>query len=283
MGNFKFILIFILLWAIPIESISQDYTIQNTSSGYLNAWSDLMPQGHPQASQHFFGELDQFVLRLRDKRYRYKDQERFLEYVYYKVHQKYLRGYQSPSTLSDLIARKKYDCITGTALYGIILEKLGFDYTITETTYHVYLTLTVDNKLVLMESTDPLNGYMVDTEMIRAKIDSYNQDQGGEAWNNRDYYRPFHQVSNEIDLIKLAGLQYFNQAAAAYNEHDLKQALRHLSMALELYPCARLQEMMVVMLNTLEHDQQIDPMFKQEFMSKYGHLRHSVITAQLEK
>ena len=275
MWKLKAILFFVLLWAVPLKTNSQDTPFK--------VWLDQIPESQEKSAEDFFSELDHLISDFHAKRHRYKDQSRFVQRVFYKVHRKYLRRYSSPSTLSDLVENGNYDCITGTALYAMIFDKLGLDYTIVENTYHVYLKLDFGNKLVLVEPTNPLEGFIADPEMIKATLKSYREDLAGQAWWNQEYYRPYHEVDNEIDLVKLAGLQYFNMAAEAYNQRNLRLALANLSTALELYPSTRLKEMMVLMLNTLEQDQTIDPFLKQDYMSRYGHLRSSIITTRIEK
>jgi hypothetical protein len=210
---------------------------------------------------------------------RYKEQTDFLKHVYFKTHRKYLRNYRSPSTMSNLFENGIYDCLTGTALYSIIFEELGIEYDIVETTYHVYLIAHADNEEVLIESTSPLNGFISDRVAINAALKSYQQDQGGVVWAEQNYYQPSQQVNNKVTLTELAGLQCYNQAVAAFNRQDLELALSNLSGALQYYPSHRLKEMMVVMLNTLDQDDNIDPLVKHKYLSKYAHLRHSNITA----
>jgi hypothetical protein len=275
MWNLKAILFFILLWAVPVKTNSQDAPFK--------VWLDQIPESQEKSAEDFFSELDHLVEDFRTKRHRYQDQSRLVQRIFYKVHRKYLRRYSTPSTLTDLVEDGYYDCITGTALYAIIFDKLGLDYTIVENTYHVFLKLDFGNKMVLVEPTNPLGGFIADPEMIKTTLKSYREDLAGQEWRNQEYYRPYHEVDNEINLVNLAGLQYFNMAAKAYNQRNLRIALTHLSTALELYPSTRLKEMMVLMLNTMEQDPSTDPFLKQDYMSRYGHLRYSIITAQIEK
>jgi len=249
------------------------------SADYFQAWFDHQGENELESNKYLLHELNEFIKDLDKQRHRYKDQTRFLEYVYYKVHRTYLHQYQSPSPLKDLFEDRKYDCLTGTALYSIILEKLGVSYDIFETTYHIYITLNINDKKVLIESTSPLDGFIVDEKMVTAALQHYQQDDESGIWANKEYYQPLHSVNNRINLTELAGLQYFNQAVAAYNQRHLELALKDLSKALEYYPSHRLKEMMVVMLNTLEGDEKIDPLIKQEYLSRYSDLRGSIITA----
>ncbi|MDH3710358.1 MAG: hypothetical protein OER04_10745 [Cyclobacteriaceae bacterium] len=89
-------------------------------------------------------EFAVFVSKLEDRRSRYSNELDFLSYLYYKVHRKYLHRYHTPVSMNALFEKGRYCCLTGTALYALLFESLGMEYQIVETTYHIYLTLTVD-------------------------------------------------------------------------------------------------------------------------------------------
>lgn len=272
-----------LLLAFPVNTISQNSYIPVVSANNHSAWFENLKENEPGLSMRFVNDLNKFTNLLDKKSHRYKDRLDFLRYVYFKVHRKYLGRYQSPATFRELMENKKYDCLTGTALYAIVFEKLGVSPDIVETTYHVYLTLNVDGSMVLIESTSPLGGFITDGELINQALQQYQQDSGGENWSYQDYYQPAQTVNNKITLRELAGLQYFNQAVADYNDKKLSSALKQLATALSYYPSDRLKEMMGVMLNTLSQETDIDPDLKQEYLSRYGHLRYSLITAHQQK
>jgi len=276
----KNILIIYLLWIIPINSSSQDYQVIRSSAEQLDGWFYPEKSNLPTITD-YLENLDRFVDELSSKRHRYKNEIQFLEYVYYKVHRKYLRNYSTPSTLLDLIEKKQYDCLTGTALYALIFERLGIDYSIVETTYHIYLTIQDDEKLVVVESTNPIDGFIFNPELVREAIEKYRQGPSSSTWNNQDYY-PSQEVNNQVTFKQLAGLQYYNQAVKYYNQQNLMPAIKDMAKALDFYPSSRLKEMMVVMLNTLEHED-VDPLFKQEYLLKFGSLRNSIIIAYQKK
>jgi len=272
----KILLVLVLLWSIPVCTNSQDLYTPGSSTHQYAIWFNNLPA---RSVEYYLQDLYKFIHQLETKQPRFKDQTDFLRYVYYKVHRKYLREYRSPSTMADLFEDGTYDCLTGTALYAIILEKLGIDHSIVETTFHVFLTASIDNRMVLIESTSPLDGFIADSELINTTLVSYRQDHENKVWARQDYYKPLQPVHNRVSITELAGLQFYNQAVAAYNSHDLESALLNLSNALKYYPSPRLKEMMVVMLNTLDQEDNIDPLIKDEYLSRYRHLRHPTITA----
>lgn len=224
-------------------------------------------------------ELLRLCESLNGKKHRYKNQASFWRHVYYKVHRKFLRNYQSPATLTEVLNNGTYDCLSGTALYALIFDQLGADYRIVETNYHIYLELTVKGEIILVESTNPLGGFVTDEILVENLKEDYLNNSGSNGWENKDYYKSQPVINKCIGLRELAGLQYFNLAVEAYNNRDLPGALALQDRALSLYPSVRLEEMMAVMLKTMESDATFDLVLKQQYLSKYDHLRHTIIVA----
>ncbi len=223
-------------------------------------------------------EFDAFIEKLNHRRTKYENQTDFLGYLYYKVHRKYLRHYRTPVSLNDLFEKKSYDCLTGTALYALIFEALGLEYQIVETTYHIYMTLTVEGQPVLIESTNPLQGFVTDPDEIalltQAFVHEYTQEQ------TQDHYQFTQPVKEIINLKQLTGLHYYNLALQSYNRKELEPAIALIEQALYRYSSPRVQETMRVMLNTLRGETGIDPFFKDYYLAKYYYLYSGEVAFQ---
>jgi hypothetical protein len=260
----------LLLFALP--GIGQPLA---TTLPYTDHFELLVPSPDLEIKS----QLLQLCESLNSKKHRYKNQTSFWRHVYYKVHRKYLRNYQSPATLNEVLKNGTYDCLAGTALYALIFDQLGADYRIVETSYHIYLELTVNGKVILVESTNPLGGFVTDEILVENLKQDYLNNTESNGWGNKDFYRSQPVFNKSISLKELAGLQYFNLAVEAYNNRDLPNALALQDRALRLYPSIRLEEMMAVMLKTMESDPTFDLVLKQQYLSKYDHLRHTIVVA----
>lgn len=171
---------------------------------------------------------------------------RWLEKSFYFVHRKKLHWYTNYVDLAQLFASGQYDCVTGTALYALIFEELGVDYTIHEFDYHVFLIARVGADSALIESTDALNGFVHDVREISRRMELYGNGYSPEMpattpVGNRSATASYH-VNNRISLYELAGLQYFNLAVKAFNENKLDEASRLIQQAWQLYPSYRIRE-----------------------------------------
>ena len=180
-------------------------------------------------------ELDAFVAQLRHKREKYRSEQRFLSYFFYKVHRRFLKRYQSHTTMRDLLEDGHYDCVTGSALYALLLDALDIPYQVHEFPYHVYLTVTPkDQDTIMIESTDPQYGLVIDTDEQAKRYRHYRQVSDTDAYYQYDF-----TIQEDIGLTELAGLSYFNEAVEYYNKRELQQAKRLLQQATRLYASPR--------------------------------------------
>lgn len=207
-----------------------------------------------------------FVKKL-GKKQNGKDTEKFLKYAFYKTHRKFLKHYNQYSSLQTTFAKGNYDCLSGTALYVLLLEELGYTYEIKETDYHIYILVTAkvgDNGNYypfLFESTDPLSGFVSDEKDILKRRDYYLNpalvDEGMKGISDKNWeYQFSRSVDNSINKIELAGLQYYNIGIAQYNRYEFKEAIKSLQKALFFYDSPRIKEFLNLTVSVaLESDE----------------------------
>lgn len=173
-----------------------------------------------------------------------KDQSRFIKRLFYKIQRDHLLNYSHNAQLDDLfIGQKEYDCVTGTALYALVLNSLSIDFSIKETDFHVYLLVHLSGKDILLEPTDPIYGFIDNPIVISERIRAYRN---GEAFGSSENELLVNSKSNAfqisffrdrvISLNQLAGLQYYNSATHAFNNGNHEDAIGLIEIALSLYP-----------------------------------------------
>lgn len=164
----------------------------------------------------------------------------WLERVFYLVHRKELKSYENLTSLSKTLLENKYDCVTGTALLSLILTDLGISHKILEFPYHVSLLTEINKRFYLLESTDPINGFISDQDEIKNVIEFYltkDDVKGG--------------IVKPINIIQLAGLQQYNLAVKAFKSDDFESAYDFTLAAEELYPCGRIESLKIKTLGKL--------------------------------
>lgn len=171
----------------------------------------------------------------------------FLEKVFYTVHRKKLGWYQNYVSFSEIFESKRYDCLTGTALYSLILDHFQIEHKLYEFDYHVLLIAKTDEGSFLFEATDPINGFVTDQQEIARRIAVYavGADPNRKLkpiGNALDYTHSSH-INNQISFSDLAGLQYYNLAIEAFNAGAFSKANLLIRKACSLYPAERIRTM----------------------------------------
>lgn len=239
---------FFTLYTIVSYATEEEYASDETKLGLFirSEFDDLDPE------QLAIYERDYVLLinRFREKRKVLKSDALFLKHVFYTVHRKMLGEYEQYVTFSEIFKKtRKYDCVTGTALYALILDDLGVQYQIHETDYHVYLTAHVNSKEYLFESTDPLNGFAWDPTEIEERRDFVNKESirinttlemEGVTSNQPDLQSPAY-IDNVVNLRQLAGLHYYNQALKNFNKEAYQEAYKMIIIAQGIYPTQRIK------------------------------------------
>lgn len=185
-------------------------------------------------------ELTAFIRKFKKKQQRYSEKG-LLQKLYFAVHRTFLKEYQPYRNFYALISEGTYNCLTATALYGYLLDQMGFSYQVYETDYHIFLQVyTSGGESILIESTDPLYGFVEGKEQMVERLKQIKQDALPNATAKRTPYHDFDlNILREISLAQLAGLQYFNQAAALYNSQRIADAETALGKGRLLYQAER--------------------------------------------
>lgn len=181
----------------------------------------------------YLSDFNTHLEKLRKKTDQSSSQQT-LEKIFYFNHRRKLNWYNNNVIFSDLFDNGRYDCLTGTAFYAATLNSLNITYDIYEFNYHVFLVAYCDEGPVLIEPTDPLEGFVTDLKEIEKRIDSFGHSEGMTA--------NLEGVSNIITLNDLAGLQYYNLGIQSFNEGQYDQAFTYIQKANFLYPSKRIKE-----------------------------------------
>lgn len=193
-----------------------------------------------------------FIDQLEKKRPAFKNERDFLQFLFYKTHQKFLKRYEAYTSFSDLVARGHYDCLTGTALYTLLLDHFQIEYTSIETNYHIFILAKVGGHPILLEATDPLNGFTVNEKEINTKLESYRhssvQRMGSD---NQLQYEFSFNIWEPVSSEELTGLLYFNQAIKYYNLHELEATTSNLIQAALYRPSERIEEFATLVIATV--------------------------------
>ncbi|MFN3996210.1 hypothetical protein [Algoriphagus sp.] len=170
----------------------------------------------------------------------------FLRQIFERTHHKLLKKYEIHSSFNSMLTEGKFDCVSGTAALGLLLERYGYDFEIIETDHHVFILVSLGDQKVILESTFPIGGMIFSPAEVRkyldsykpaefAQLKSYNQSLAGTEIEFND-----NSIFKKVTLRQLAGLQYYNDAIVHFNSASFIEAVNQLSKAYLLYPSDRI-------------------------------------------
>ncbi|MBK6266171.1 hypothetical protein JKA74_14090 [Marivirga sp. S37H4] len=173
--------------------------------------------------------------------------EYFLDFLFYKTHNTLLKNYGKHSDFGKMLETGDYDCVSGSLAYSLILTYFNIDHSIIETDYHVFIVARIDGKDFILESTDPLNGFIKDENAVIQYIAKFKPDPltkviqntieiGAESYLTTET----NTIFKKINIKQLSGLQYYNHGIYAIKEQNYPLAKAKISQALALYPSERI-------------------------------------------
>jgi len=178
--------------------------------------------------------------------------EKHLAKVFRKVHANYLKKYEAYAGLDKLFENGTYDCLTATALFSEVLSGLDYSFRIIETNYHIFILVTTQEQVVLMETTDRARGFVTDEKEIAKRTAGYRTNDLVNKTSGETYqYRYRCNLYQEVSVDHLSGLLVFNQAVKSYNTGDWLASARSLEVAHGLYATGRCYELSDILVKTL--------------------------------
>jgi tetratricopeptide (TPR) repeat protein len=256
---------------IPFFVFGQEWRIANSGDKgldqYLGDFSEV--DGSEIRAQDFL----KFVERLDDKGEE-KNTLKFCRTLFQKTRQEFLRSYTQYASFGETLSKGKYNCLTGTALYAMLLERFNIRYTIIETNYHIFLLADTDEGRALFEATDPLHGFVTNPDEIEKRIQQYKQNviQPPAAGGNKKYYEYNVSLYQQVSLDQMSGLLHYNLSIESYNQQDFKEAINHLDKAMALYSSPRIAEFSaILLLSVLES--KLDESVKESYLKRIQAIR----------
>jgi hypothetical protein len=177
-----------------------------------------------------FSAFKHFITHLEESRGK-KSELDFAKNIFNRTHRNFLNRYKINSSFGDLLYTGNFDCVSGTALLSVIYEQLGFNAKIIETPFHVFLELHIEGKKVIIESTDPQNGFIYQSQKQEIFYKGLEKNakmlMTKQEWNLNpgDFYK-------ELNKKELALLQWYNEAIESYNTGNFVEAFDAMGLIL---------------------------------------------------
>lgn len=283
----KTIILIAYLSCISMACFGQTgYQIEDTDAYPTHPLEDFLITAKKSAdvslNTEFIKAFDKIIQKLEGVRARKKSDRAFLRSIFYKVHQNSLIKYDRQATMDETLLTGNFGCLSGTALYALILDHFNYQYEIIELPNHVFIQLQVDGQNMLIESTNPEAGLIkLNKELVAAMEQKVFDPRNIEVLTavgdgSEDEWDMF-EGRNRITLRELAGLQYFNEAVRLYIQKDYTKSMDMIDEAYVRYPSKRNEKLMQLVINKiLKYD-----LIKEELKNKY--LKQYIKRVKLDK
>ena len=202
----------------------------------------------PQATLLAKSRIDGFIQNLKSSNS--SSDIALLKRVFHRTQKEFLRQYTSYADFSEIFDSGRYDCLTATSLFSVVLSELNVEYTIVETNYHIFLLVNTSKGEVLLETTDRFNGFVRNEKEISQRIGRYRQGLTAAA-DTQNSYRYHCDLYREVNPGQLPGLLYYNQAVKAYNAGRLGTCGELLLKAKSIYNTPRINEFVSIFLKSV--------------------------------
>src|SRR5688572_28329423 len=189
----------VLFYLLPILVLVQGSRSMAQAPSRVSQYINLYVSSDGAYGTSSAGVFLNFVQKLETKKDRRSDIQ-FLNQVFVKTHQRFLKNFNPYAAFGQTLDNGTYNCLTGTALYALILDHFGYRYQIIETNYHIFLVTETDEGKILFEATDPSGGFVSDAAAIEKRIASYRQNELKEAQKGKTYYRHNFELYNVVNL-----------------------------------------------------------------------------------
>lgn len=232
------------------------------------ALRDLMATSSPQQIQVAEARIRNFVLHL-DARKSSSDVT-FLKKIFRQTQKAFLNNYATYSDFSEIFSTGKYDCLTATSLFSVVLDQLDFSYNVIETNYHIFVLVKTANGEVLLETTDRFGGFVRDRQEIEKRIGSYRENLVKTIGDRKNLLYTFN-LYREVNPTQLPGLLYYNQAVKAFNAGSLELCADLLVKAKSIYDTPRISEFRPVLMQSVL-ESKLDVQVKQRILNQIRNL-----------
>ena len=227
----------IVFWIAPLIGFCQNELLNDL----LSTSSTGTHEGPQKIREH--------VNYLRSKES--KKEITFLHRIFWSTQKRFLKTYSPYEAFGELFTSGKYDCLTATSLYSLLLTEFNFDFKIIETNYHIFIVVHTSSGDVLLETTDRYNGFVEDKKQIESRIGVYKENLIASANSNSTYYAYSFDLYKKVSPFQLTGLLHFNQAVNAFNKREWLACANELALSESKYESPRVKELATLLVQSV--------------------------------
>ncbi|HER39973.1 MAG TPA: hypothetical protein ENO10_02005 [Salinimicrobium catena] len=192
---------------------------------------------------HRFREsIREFVSTVPEKEEKDRREVKRIKKIYGEAHEKFFRKYKDVAFFPELVKDGVYNCVTATALYAEIFEKLDIPFEVKEAPAHVYLIAYPNSLKIYLETTVPgrYGFFSISESQRRRAVDEMVEMKllTSEEVREKGYskvYQDYVFGTKVLEKNALIGMHYFNSALFKYEEKEYQTALEHINSSMKFY------------------------------------------------
>ncbi len=241
-----------LSFSSPYEKgVFREYFSQNKTDGFkmfMASGQAMNESAIAQAGARF----DQYTAGLNAEKILSKKNDRKVKLIYDDVHATFLRKYELENRFEDIFLNGYYNCVSATALYALVFDRLNIPYVIKEKPTHVYLIAYPAQERIIVETTTPAGGFVSINQQFKQSYVKVLKDQKlitAQEYStgniNELFDRFYFGEDHDITLKQLIGVQYSNEGIYHLQNKNSADALQQFKKAYMFYPSDRLSYLML--------------------------------------
>lgn len=214
-----------------------------------------------------------------------KKNNKKIKYIYDLVHQKFFVKYEAENRFYEIIKNGKYNCVSSSALFAIVFERLKIPYKIVELPTHVYLVAYPDVDNIRLETTAPIFGFSTYSTEFKLRFVNELKKQkivaADDATQTEELFNKHFFGSGSVSLIELAGIHYLNDGLY-YQDNKDQSAKSHQQFAKGylLWPSERAEYLFLLTCIDRLNDSRLDATSRAEIIGMVARSGTTLFTTE---
>ncbi|WP_343633397.1 hypothetical protein [Fluviicola sp.] len=265
-----------------LEKYRSDYEREVLLNKHATHLEMLMALGDDASAEKTLAvkkQLDEFVNEVKSSGMMRMSEAKLMKELHKKIHERFLRRYKYVSPFNEIFKTGQYNCVSGTALFALVLEELDIPYNIQEMPTHVYIMAYPDTKAISVEMTALKDASYIParkdvSKAVRTLVEfGLSTPEKIRQQGELQVYNAFFNTNSVVNLKQLAGIQYYNEAIVAVNENQLLLAFEQISKAEKWYDVDKARLLKAELLVTLMADADFSSMDDIGYLVGYANIK----------
>jgi tetratricopeptide (TPR) repeat protein len=262
-----------LVYRSPFEEKIIQQAIAGKNLDFLTLYSVINTDSA--VTVRYFEKLNSFYASLDPKIVGAKSPKQKAKVIFKEVHDYFLKQYEEHTSFNNIFDNGRYNCVTGSMLYSIVLQKYGIPYDIKEKPTHVYVVAYPASDNILFETTNPKGFYVPNEKEKREYVDAlvtvkFTTIEHVRQVGYANAFNEFYYNSDNISEVQLAALQYLNYALKAYQTDQPEDAITNILKTNLLFPSPKHQYLSLEMIGTALNNSKFDNPRHVMYMCEYA-------------